>query len=287
MARRKIDLSVKADSVGENGASRVSVNRNPLPILCERIRFYREKSGLEQKAFAKQLSISPNTVSNWECGRARPDINLLPAICKALDITLYDLYGQNAPADILSSQERAFLDVYRSLNTRSQYVLNRTAEALSFAQKAERHPEIRELLFFSRSLAAGAADPNEFEQDAEPYYLYVSPEVNRADFVFSVNGDSMEPTYHTGDMVLVEKLRNGSELHYGETGAFIVGNETYIKRYEKDGLHSLNKKYEVLRFGEDQPVFLIGRVVGIVSQKDIPSKEDIDAYLSLRSFARI
>ena len=54
-----------------------------------------------------------------------------------------------------------------------------------------------------------------------------------------------------------------------------------------DGLHSLNKKYEVLRFGEDQSVYLIGRVVGIVSQKDIPSKEDIEAYLTLRNFARV
>jgi hypothetical protein len=48
VARRKIDLSVKTDSAEENGASRVSVNRNPLPILCEQIRFYRDMRGLEQ-----------------------------------------------------------------------------------------------------------------------------------------------------------------------------------------------------------------------------------------------
>ena len=49
----------------------------------------------------------------------------------------------------------------------------------------------------------------------------------------------------------------------------------------------MNRKYDVLRFGEDQSVYLIGRVVGIVSQKDIPSKEDVEAYLTLRNFARV
>jgi len=29
------------------------------------------------------------------------------------------------------------------------------------------------------------------------------------------------------------------------------------------------------------------RVVGTVPQKDIPSKEDVEAYLTLRSFARV
>lgn len=287
MARRKIELSAPTDTTVVNAATGEAVEKSPLPVLCERIRYYREKRGLEQKAFAGQLGVTANAASNWECGRSRPDVNLLPSICRALDITLYELYGERDPAEPVSEREKLLLDGYRALNAGNRYVVNRTVEALGVAQKAGARPEIRELLYFSRSLAAGAADPTEFEQDAEPYYLYVSPEVNRADYVFSINGDSMEPSYHTGDMVLVEKLRGGTALHYGEIGAFIVGNETYIKQYEKDGLHSLNRKYDVLRFGEDQPVYLIGRVVGIVSRKDIPSKEDIETYLALRSFARI
>lgn len=197
------------------------------------------------------------------------------------------LYGVEPPTDMLSPREKSLVDGYRRLSLGNQYAIDKAVETLSFVQSAENQPEIRELLYFERALAAGTADPTEFEQDAEPFYLYVSPEVNRADYVFNVNGDSMEPDYHTGDMVLVEKLTGGTTLHYGEIGAFIVGNETYIKRYEADGLHSLNKKYDVLRFDEDQSVFLIGRVVGIVSQKDIPTKEDIEAYLALRSFAKI
>lgn len=287
MARRKIDLPKVSESAVIDLSKGCTLEKAALPILCSRIRSCREARGMEQKAFAALLGVTPNAVSNWECGRSRPDINLLPAICRILDITLYQLFDMASPSDTLTEREKSLVDAYRALNTGNQYVVDKTVDALAFVQAVGDRPEIRQLLYFSRSLAAGTADPTEFEQDAEPFYLYVSPAVSRADYVFNVNGDSMEPDYHTGDMVLVEKLSGGVALRYGEIGAFIVGNETYIKRYEADGLHSLNRKYDVLRFGEEQSVYLIGRVVGIVSQKDIPSREDVEAYLTLRNFARI
>ncbi len=287
MARRKIETPTVPGSIVVDLNSGKTLEKALPAVICSRIKFFREKLGMEQKALAAQIGVTFNAVSNWECGRSRPDLNLIPAICEALHISLYDLYGMTAPADSLTLREQTLVDGYRRLTPGHQYAIEKAVETLQFVQSAAAQPEMKKLLFFSRSLAAGAADPTEFEQDAEPYYLYASPEVRRSDYVFNVNGDSMEPDYHTGDMVLVEKLSGGSALHYGEIGAFIVGNETYIKRYEKDGLHSLNKKYDVLRFGEDQSVYLIGRVVGIVSQKDIPSKEDIEAYLKLRNFARV
>ena len=287
MPRRKINLPVSSDSRVIDLNTGKQLEKNTLPVLCERIRFYRELKGLEQKVFAARLGVTANAASNWECGRSRPDVNLLPAICRALGISLYELYGETPPEEQLSPREKKLLEGYRFLNTGNQYAIDKAVETLAFVQNAESRPAIRELLYFERALSAGAADPTEFEQDAEPFYLYVSPEAERADYVFNVNGDSMEPDYHTGDLVLVEKLSGGMSLQYGEIGAFIVGNETYIKQYEPDGLHSLNRKYEVLRFGEDQAVYLIGRVVGVVSRADIPDRADVEAYLTLRNFARV
>ena len=287
MPRRKIELQAPNDRSVIDLSTGKPAERNAPPLICERIRFFREKKNLEQKAFAARLGVTANAVSNWECGRSRPDVNLLPAVCEALDITFYDLYNMKLPDNPFSAREKALVDGYRRLSLGNRYAIDKAVETLGFIQDAESRPEIRRLLYFSRSLAAGAADPTEFEQDAEPVYLYASPEVDRADYVFNVNGDSMEPDYHTGDLALVERLSGGASPRYGEIGAFIVGNETYIKQYEADGLHSLNHKYEVLRFGEDQAVYLIGRVVGIVSQKDIPAAADVEAYLTLRSFARI
>ena len=286
MSRRKVELSAAEAGMIDLRTGQPA-EKTAMPLICERIRHYRSAKAIEQKAFAAQLGLSANTVSNWERGRARPDVNLLPAICKALDITLYELYGETPPDAFFSDRERQLAAEYRQLSPGNQYVIDKALETLRFVQAASSRPDMRRLLYFERSLAAGAADPTEFEQDAQPFYLYVSPAVRRADYVFCVNGDSMEPDYHSGDLVLVEKLRGGSFLHYGEIGAFIVGNETYIKRYEADGLHSLNRKYAVLRFDEEQSVYLIGRIVGTVKQEDIPTEEAVEAYLMLHGLSRV
>lgn len=286
MARRKIELPAPSEASIVDAATGKAVEKTPLPLLCERIRFYREKSGMEQKTFAERLGVTANAASNWERGRSRPDVNLLPAICRALDITLYELYGVSAPAAPLSERERALLADYRALDAGGRYVVDKTVETLRFVQRAGERPEIKPLLYFSRSLAAGAADPTEFEQEAEPIYLYASPEVARADYVFRVNGDSMEPDYHTGDLVLVQKLSASASLRYGEIGAFIVGNETYIKQYREDGLHSLNRRYPVLRFSEEEAVYLIGKVLGIAAPEAVAKTEDVSAFLAIHSAAR-
>lgn len=58
----------------------------------------------------------------------------------------------------------------------------------------------------------------------------------------------------------------------------MIGNETYIKVFERDGLHSLNKKYSVMSFDEYDSVFLIGRVIRILDQDEIASRKDVHNY---------
>ena len=147
----------------------------------------------------------------------------------------------------------------------------------------ESRREVKRLLLMDRPLAAGIGDPTEFGEESEPIFVYASNDADRADYVFIVNGDSMTPDYNDGDMVFVQGLPIGSRLRYGEIGAFIVGNELYIKEYEKDGLHSLNPSYPVLRFCEEESVYLIGRVLSVMDKAEIASREDVDRYLELQT----
>ncbi len=278
MARRKIETPTVPGRIVVDLNSGKTLEKALPAMICSRIKFFREKLGMEQKALAAQIGVTFNAVSNWECGRSRPDLNLIPAICEALHISLYDLYGMPAPEDSLTLREQTLVDGYRRLNPGHQYAIDKAVETLQFVQSTAAQSEMKKLLFFSRSLAAGAADPTEFEQDAEPYYLYASPEVRRSDYVFNVNGDSMEPDYENGDLVLVERVPSGLKLQEGEIGAFIVGNEMYIKEYRADGLHSLNKKYDVLKFDADQAVYLIGRVLTVLDPDSIASQSDIEKF---------
>ena len=109
-------------------------------------------------------------------------------------------------------------------------------------------------------------------------YLYNNQIDPCADAVFSVNGDSMEPDFHDKDLVLVERIQDGRDLQYGEIGAFITGNETYIKRYEKDGLYSLNEKYKPINFKGEESVYLIGRVLGKLDPRNIADEKDVERY---------
>ncbi len=73
-------------------------------------------------------------------------------------------------------------------------------------------------------------------------------------------------------------ITDSSELKPGEIGAFITGNETYIKEFREDGLHSLNPKYKVMKFDDSRRVYLIGHVLGVLDQAQIASESDVDKY---------
>ena len=185
------------------------------------------------------------------------------------------------PTITLTVGEQMHLDTYRQLTRGHQYAVEKLADNLLNVQLAESCPDISQLQFFKRSLAAGIGDPTEFDDEATPIFLYTDQVSKRADCVFAVNGDSMEPEYHNGDLVLVERIPDAPDLAEGETGAFIVGNETYIKNYYNDGLHSLNPKYSVMSFDEGETVYLIGRVLGVLDPSAIAQQKDVEKYMEI------
>ena len=289
MARRSIDRSTSGEGNVIDMKTMKPVEVPAVPVICDRIRTCREKAGMEQKALAARIGITGNAISNWEKGRARPDISLIPGICEALGVTLYELFGMEDPGEQYTAQEKELIEKYRKINPVGRHLLRNMAQELLLVQGMENVPELCRLQFYQEALAAGIGDPTEIDEKAMPIYLYqdmfrrsagkgVS---RRAGCVFTVNGDSMEPDYHSGDLVLVERVPDAPKLTPGEIGAFIVGNETYIKQYREDGLVSLNPKYKVMRFENENRVFLIGRVLGTLDPKCVAAAQDIEKYRML------
>lgn len=286
MSRRKIERDVSPRSKVIDMKTGELTEQAPLPLICERIRYYRRLQGMEQKSFAEKIGAQPNTVSNWEKGRSRPDVSLLPVICDALGITLQQLFGLETPKDMLTDRENRLISQYRKLNAGDQYTVDTLVKTMLTVEQARKrqksHRKVYEMPLVDRTLAAGIGDPTEYEGISEPFYLYDVPWLDRADCVFKVNGDSMEPEYRSGDYVLVERIPDAPELTPGEIGAFAIGNELYIKEYQKDGLHSLNSKYPVMKFDEDTKVYLIGRVLSVVDKKDIATDDDVRLYQTVK-----
>lgn len=262
---------------------------NDMPIICERIRFYRERKGIEQKMLAEAIGIKKNAVSNWESGRSRPDMALLPKICKVLEVSMDELFGLPAPGESapkpdtttpsrkLSGEEIA-MEKYLRLSRVHRSVVDALLDKLGEVEDDALYDSITEETLFTKQLCAGYDPGLEFDDPGETIHLYRDKIDPRMDCIFPVSGDSMEPDFHDGDRVMVQRLHDRSELEVGEIGAFIFGNETYIKQYSKAGLRSLNKKYKMMRFHEDESVYIIGRVLGVLSPDAVVSYEDIMRY---------
>ncbi len=80
-------------------------------MLCDRFKKERLKTGLNQVEFAKLFNVTKQTVSNWESGKRKPDIEMLSNIAKYFNVTTDYLLGNdisdNKTDDIkLSNLER-------------------------------------------------------------------------------------------------------------------------------------------------------------------------------------
>ena len=180
MPKRVFDRSTSYESCVIDMHTGKPVPAETKPMICDRIRHYREELGMEQKALATMVGVTANAVSNWERGRARPDVNLLPNICEALQITLYQLYGLDDPSVKYTTVEDAFMENYRQLTSGHQYAVRTMAQNLLQVQQAEARRQIHKLTRFEHQLAAGIGDPNEFEDSGTPCMTIRSPAVRTA-----------------------------------------------------------------------------------------------------------
>ncbi|MBQ9384673.1 MAG: helix-turn-helix transcriptional regulator [Ruminiclostridium sp.] len=87
-----------------------------------------------------------------------------------------------------------------------------------------------------------------------------TPEAQEADFAVTIYGNSMEPIYSDGDIVLVKAYE---EINIGETGIFVVNGQGYIKQYGGDRLISVNSDYDDIVFTEGDYIKCAGKVIGI------------------------
>lgn len=280
MAQRSIEHTKKvaADVIDMKTGERAEVTS--VPVICANIRRHRLRMKLEQKQLAELIGVGKNSIGNWETGRSRPDISMIPVICRVFHISPAALLGIEEEKEDFSAEEQTLIEKYRGLTPGHKYTVRSLMDALHEVQAAERRrPQLYPISFYEKPLAAGIGDPTEYEGKSHTMYLHDTPELRRADCLYKVNGNSMEPDFYDGDLVFVERITDTLRLKPGEIGAFIVGNELYIKQYERDGLHSLNEDYPVMKFEEsDTRVYLLGRVLGVVDPDLIATEEEIEDY---------
>ena len=274
MARKKNDENRAKVIQITSGAKDKEVN-----AVARNLRRRREELGWEQKDLASKLGVAPTTICNWETGYSKPSIEMIAPLSNVLGMTLYDLFDMKEPSIEYSAREQKMISNYNELSDDHKIAVDNLIFNLRRAEARAVMPEITKLIYFHKHLAAGIGDATDIYDSGEPMYLYSTDLTERADYVFTVNGESMEPEYHNGDMVLVKKAPDCGDIRPGEVGAFMIHNETYIKEYQRDGLHSYNKKYSTIKALDEYGAIFMGKVIGIIDEGDIASEYDTERYI--------
>ena len=197
----------------------------------------RKARGMTAKQLAAACGLTDAAISMMETGRRNPSYEVMLKLCEALDCSLADLVGEKGLEDLgFSVFERMLIEKYRTLDA-----IGKKAVEAVLDVEAEREevdiPVIQTKLIPLFPAAAGFTDV-----PAQDYYDdYEVPADSPAQFAVKISGDSMEPEFRDGEIVLCRRKRP----EVGDICVIMVNGFLLVKQYISDGmniyLRSLNR----------------------------------------------
>ncbi len=194
-----------------------------------RLRELRENLGKMQKVVAYELGIAPNTYSQYESGKREPDRKTLIKIADYFNTSTDYILGRDVSTRPLDDKNGVWIPVLGQV----QAGLPTTA--------------VENIIDYEQ-INRDMSGTGEF-------------------FALRVKGDSMEPKFTEGDVVIVRKQSTASD---GDIViALVNGDDATIKKIKirPEGiiLTPLNSQYEPMFYNNDEietlPVTIIGKVV--------------------------
>lgn len=253
-----------------------------------------KQNGEKPTPLIKKLGLSPGNLSKWQNG-ASVNSDILQKLSVHFGVSIDRLV--NGTDDILATEdEKELLSYYKELDAQDKGSILGKAEGLAEAarrRKAELEAAAKEKAK-SKPKAIPDSEPEPSDgtyyegEDAEDGYIYLdfpelpvsagtgvylhddyaeqirvvaNEETIRANYALRVAGDSMEPRFYDGDIVLVETQPS---VEIGEVGIFIYEGEAYIKKFGGDRLISLNSKYDDIKITDPNSLYCKGRVFSVL-----------------------
>ena len=186
------------------------------------------------------------------------------------------------PENGLNPIEDRVVNNLRQLTPSSQRVVDKMIYTLLCEELEAKDRTMKKTfgLFLVRPGMA-AAGVGDYVPDAPPEYTFLRKNTlnERADGIVKVDGDSMEPVYHSGDYVYYENAVSASP---GEDVIVDTDDGAVIKRIAKDNtLYSVNPDIPYPKKNEQNTLVIRGRVLGTVHSSDMASDEEKNALEDL------
>lgn len=234
--------------------------------LGELISFYRRRSGMTIDELAEKSGVPKSTINKIIGGMTRsPSLDNVKSIAKAMGLKLDDFDKDPELVDMFSITEQEIIKKYRLLNPEWKEavdnILNIGYQASTSAPQAEQ-PDDKIIYIFPGYSMPMSAGTGQFAGDEYPEnYRLVKEPPRGASFIAPVSGDSMEPSFHNGDLVFV---RTQPEVEIGQVGVFFMDGQQWIKELGEKELISHNPEYEPIQMRED--IVCQGLVLGVCDE---------------------
>ncbi len=220
------------------------------------LRNRREEMSYSQNKLAKAIGITQSYYNTIERGEVRnpPSEEILDKMIAILQLTTKEA----AEFKYLAAIERTPTLILEELKK-----LEKQKDATPKVNVSELKDLDNYIPLYSR-ISAGIGV---FTEEAPVDFISI-PGVRNVETLFAVNvkGDSMEPTIKNSSIIL---CRKGVEVRNGEIGAFIVNEESYVKRLKVTGnyiaLISDNPNYQPIYIGPGEEFSVVGKVLKVIN----------------------
>ncbi len=270
-----------------------------METYLDRIKLLKSEQRLTNEQFAERCGIPLGTLSKILAGMSdSPKLSTIMAMCSALGCSVeYIVSGtpENTNNYTLTAEEIALMEDYRCLDSWGRAMVKTVAEREALRAKAMQGESAEETVeapvksgrvlrpVSSVGRYAGQA-PRTGKRKISLYDLpvsagvgvYLEEEISEtisipnnektadADHALRISGNSMEPKYHDGDILLVQAC---DEVEEGELGIFLLDGSGFFKVYGGDRLISLNPDYAPILLKDFSEIRCKGRVVGKLKRK--------------------
>ena len=236
-------------------------------MIGEILRVLRDEKGLTLKQMGEILGVSHMTYQRYEKNDTDVSTDMLVKLSDFYGVSADYLLGRTdikamagtSPAEQLdvTAAEQEIIRRYTEFPEEVRLLLLDTIRKLVGLPDAPE--DLRPVIVFTRchrmKASAGMGYDLDNADEWRDVRIYDCPEAYQADFAVEVDGDSMEPDYHDGDIVFV-KL--SEDVPVGAVGLFIHDGKGYIKERGEKYLISRNPDYPDIH-GE---CMTVGEVIG-------------------------
>lgn len=238
--------------------------------MKDQLQKLRKDKGLTQDEAASIFGVKLSTYQKYERDAISPPYDTLIKIADYYGVTTDYLLGREpaptpfADVNLSPEDEQEVFAKYMSLPDNVRAILLNVLVQLADATRARRAqlqscPIIMTVKrHISKASAGSGYDLTDHDQ-WDRVKVIQTDEAERADFAVEVDGNSMLPEYHDGDLVLIVLAE---DVEIGEIGLFRQNGKGYIKQKGPDRLISINPDYPDI-YPEDGEITCVGRVIGL------------------------